>query len=262
MTPWWLITLSGVLGSAHCVGMCGGFAVMLGVSRPTVVENLRTQLTYSCGRLASYASLGAVAGYGGRELMQRVPAFVNVPATLSLVSGLFLIWEGTKAAGWQRWAGSPSVARGGCLLSPLMSALLRYPALRHAFAAGVLTAFLPCGLVYAFVSLAASSSDLVQGAGVMLAFGLGTIPLMVLTGAGWSLLGASARRHVWTAAAWSVVLTGLLTCGRGVAFLRTADLPPAERCPFCASGTAKQSALASPLIAPVTAPQEAGHAPE
>ncbi|OYW24239.1 MAG: hypothetical protein B7Z55_02750, partial [Planctomycetales bacterium 12-60-4] len=151
MTPWWLITIGGLLGSAHCVGMCGGFAVLLGVSRTSVWDNLRTQLTYSAGRIASYTLIGAIAGSCGRTLMQQLPTFINVPAVLSLVAGLFLIWEGLGAAGWRRRriiATSPSPCG---LLSPLMSVLLRHPGLRHAAVAGVLTAFLPCGLVYAFV---------------------------------------------------------------------------------------------------------------
>lgn len=232
MTPWWLITLGGLLGSAHCVGMCGGFAVMLGVSRTSWWDNLRTQLIYSSGRIVSYTAFGAIAGYCGRELTARMPTFINVPAWLSFLAGLFLIWEGVHAAGWRRKTvtGRPGT---GCLMSPLLSSLLRYPALRHTFVAGVFTAFLPCGLVYAFVSLAASQGDLLQGAGVMLAFGLGTVPLMVATGIGAMWLPVGTRQRLWSVAAWSVVLTGALTVGRGVAFLTPSDAPPAERCPMC-----------------------------
>lgn len=235
MTPWWLITLGGLLGSAHCVGMCGGFAMLLGVSRNSLWDNLQSQLVYSAGRIASYAILGGIAGACGKALMQRLPSFVNVPATLSLAAGLFLVGEGLSAAGLLRRR-VPGASGGGCgLLSPLMSALLRYPALRHAFIAGVLTAFLPCGLVYAFLSLAGSSGDLLSGATIMLAFGAGTIPLMVLTGAGAVLIPVAVRQRVWSVAAWSVVLTGALTIGRGVAFLQATDAPPSERCPFCAA---------------------------
>lgn len=229
---WWLIACGGLLGSSHCVGMCGGFAVLLGLHRGTVWRNLQGQLIFSLGRLTSYGTLGGLAGFAGKTLSERLPAMVNVPATLSLLAGLFLLWEGLKATGWGRGtAAGPATA--GCLLGPLFSTLLRQPALRSAYFAGLFTGLLPCGLVYAFVSLAASSGDLLTGAAMMLVFGLGTVPLMVLTGTGAMLLSVPLRQQMWRVAAWSVVLTGLLTVGRGVSFLRAADVPPAERCPLC-----------------------------
>lgn len=232
MTPWWLITLGGLLGSAHCVGMCGGFAVVLGVSRTSWWDNLRTQLVYSVGRLVTYTAFGAIAGYCGKELADQWTGYVNVPAWLSVAAGLFLIWQGLENTGLRnRWI--KRKLSNGCLMSPLLSSLLKYPALRHTLIAGVFTAFLPCGLVYAFVTLAGSQTDLVAGASVMLAFGLGTVPLMVATGVGSMWIPIHARQRVWTLAAWSVVLTGALTVGRGVAFLVPSEAPVTERCPMC-----------------------------
>ncbi len=244
MLPWWLIVFGGLLGSSHCVGMCGGFAVMLGINRSSLQENLKGQLVFSLGRLASYTTLGGIAGYAGRTLAERVPVLVNVPAALSLLAGLFLVWEGLHATGLLRRRNAAALG-AGCLFGSLFSTLLKHPALRNAFSAGVFTGLLPCGLVYAFVSLAASSGDLLQGALIMLAFGAGTVPLMVLTGTGAMLLGAEARKRLWRAAAWSVVITGLLTVGRGVSYLRSTETPPAERCPFC---TQSPTSLSSVLL--------------
>ena len=67
----------------------------------------------------------------------------------------------------------------------------------------------------------------------MLAFGLGTVPLMVVTGCGAALLSWAARQRLWQVAAWSVVMTGLLTIGRGVGFLQLNAEPQAVSCPFC-----------------------------
>lgn len=227
-----LIACGGLLGSSHCVGMCGGFAMMIGLHRATLRQNLVGQLVFSAGRIVSYATLGGFAGFAGRTLVQKVPAFVNVPAVLSLVAGLFLLWEGCHAAGLlgRRSSGS---AGSGCLFGGMFSTLLKHPALRNAFCAGIFTGLLPCGLVYAFVSLAASTGDLLQGILAMTAFGFGTVPLMILTGLGAMLLTVTARQRLWRVAAWCVVLTGALTIGRGVSFLAAADKPPAERCPLC-----------------------------
>ena len=229
---WWLIALGGLLGSSHCVGMCGGFAVMLGINRSSLRENLKGQLVFSVGRLASYTTLGGIAGYAGRTLVERVPAIVNVPAALCLLAGLFLVWEGLHATGLLRRRNAAALGMG-CLFGSLFSTLLKHPALRNAFSAGVFTGLLPCGLVYAFVSLAASSGDLLHGALIMLTFGAGTVPLMILTGTGAMLVRASIRKRLWHVAAWSAVFTGLLTVGRGVSYLVSTETPPTERCPFC-----------------------------
>lgn len=235
--PWWMITVGGLLGSSHCLGMCGGFALMLGMNRPSLWENLRRQLLFSCGRIFSYSALGGVAGFAGMSFARRLPSYLNGPAVLSLVAGLFLLWEGLHATGMLKWRSrseSAVTVGAGCLYSSIFSPLLRHPALRTAFAAGIFTGLLPCGLVYSFVALAASSEDLLQGAFTMMAFGLGTVPLMVLAGTGATLLSRSTRRWVWQIAAWSVVVTGVLTIERGVAQWSATDKPPEKRCPFCA----------------------------
>ncbi len=234
MTPLWLVMLGGLLGSTHCIGMCGGFAALVGMNTGSLSSNLRSQLMYSAGRIMSYAALGASAGFAGHRLMAAMPALVNVPAILCLIAGAFLIREGLIAAGW--WSLKVTGASAtGCLLKPLFTTILKTPGLRNAFVAGIATGFLPCGLVYAFVSLAASSGDFLQGLMTMAAFGAGTVPLMVVAGCGASLLSYSARQKVWKVAAWSVVLTGLLTLGRGAAFLQASNQPAQDRCPFCAT---------------------------
>lgn len=236
MTQWWLILLGGLLGSTHCLGMCGPFAAMIGLQAGSPGKNLRAQLSYSVGRLMSYATLGAVAGFAGRSLIRAVPQLTYVPAVLCVLAGALLVREGILASGMiSRKIGGHSTT--GCLLKPLFSSILRTPGLRNTFAAGVLTGLMPCGLVYAFVSLAGSSGDLAQGMLIMVLFGLGTVPLMVVTGCGISAISFRARERLWKVAAWSVIVTGMLTIGRGGAFL-SAAAEPEKGCPFCAGRNA------------------------
>lgn len=238
-----LILLGGLLGSSHCVGMCGGFAMLVGMNRPTFRENLKSQLAYSAGRLMTYSTLGATCGYAGLKLMRSVPQLRQVPAALCLLAGLLLVVEGLFATGLIKRRGLSKAPSAPCLMSPLFSTMLKLPGLRNAFSAGLLTGMLPCGLLYAFLSLAASTGDMLRGMGVMLVFGLGTVPLMVATGAGAMLLKLGARERLMKAAAWCVVLTGLLTVWRGGAFLYTASTDPsAPACPFCASHEPASSA--------------------
>jgi sulfite exporter TauE/SafE len=240
MTPWWLAMLGGLLGSSHCVGMCGGFAALVGLHTGSVLGNLRAQLVYSLGRLMSYAALGAVAGFAGQRLISSLPQMINAPAVLCLAAGLLLFREGLLASGlFRRWIGGSSTA--GCLFGPLFSTILKTPGARNTFVAGIATGLLPCGLVYAFVSLAATSGDLLRGGALMLAFGAGTVPLMVVTGCGVSLLSWAARQRLWQFAAWSVMITGLLTLGRGVAYLQAAPEHKTAACPFCAKNSSDSS---------------------
>ena len=232
MNPWWLTMLGGFLGSSHCIGMCGGFAAVIGLRTGSMLGNLRAQLIYSAGRIMSYVTLGAIAGFAGERIGRSLPSYINVPAVLCLIAGVFLVREGLLATGLfrQQITGQSTT---GCLLAPLFSTILKTPGARNTFAAGVVTGLLPCGLVYAFVSLAASSGDLLQGMSTMLAFGLGTVPLMVVTGCSAALLSWAARQRLWQLAAWSVIATGLLTMGRGIGFLNLTAEPKKATCPFC-----------------------------
>ena len=240
MNAWWLLTLSGVLGSAHCVGMCGGFAALIGLNTGTLLRNLRAQFVYSAGRLASYMTLGAVAGFAGKRMIAAVPSLINVPAILCFFSGLFLVREGMIGLGIWPWAiKGQSVT--GCLLGSFFKTFLRTPGLRNAFSAGILTGFLPCGLVYAFVSLAGSSGDLLVGMATMAAFGLGTIPLMVATGVSASLVTWTMRQRMMKLSSMAVIATGLLTLGRGTAFLQMSKDSPAGACPFCAAKSVEET---------------------
>lgn len=115
--------------------------------------------------------------------------------------------------------------------------------------AGVFTGFLPCGLVYAFLAIAAASQHMLAGWAIMLAFGLGTMPVMAATGLGASVLTLSARKRTFQIAGWCVILTGAISVMRGMGSLdahfdissnqskgtaghSTAELP-APPCPFC-----------------------------
>ena len=93
----------------------------------------------------------------------------------------------------------------------LFGRILASAGLGNAFFAGVFTGFLPCGLVYAFLALASATQNIFAGWLTMLAFGLGTMPIMVLTGLGGGLLTFRARRRVFQIAGWCVVLAGVLS---------------------------------------------------
>ncbi|MCA9080676.1 MAG: sulfite exporter TauE/SafE family protein [Planctomycetaceae bacterium] len=237
-----LVFLAGLLGSSHCVGMCGGFALMLGLHARNPWHNLAGQLCYSGGRLFTYGVFGCVAGYCGSRLSQDWSAWINVPATLSLVGGLFLVYQGLIAAGIRFTKKSTQgTSTAGCLTAPLFKTFFQSQSHWQRFLAGVLTGFLPCGLLYGAVALAAASGELLMGGIIMVVFGLGTIPLMVATGVGGTLLSLAARTRLLKVAAICVVLTGGVTIARGAGYLLQDDPDPVAGCPMCHPDSAENS---------------------
>ena len=225
-----LILMAGLLGSAHCIGMCGPFAIALSGRAKSWRHNLVRQLAFTLGRLFTYAVLGAVAGFGGWRLAQATTQLTYCAAALAIAAGSLLIYQGLRTAGVlpRTFQNAGSI----CLASDFLRAMLRNPALHGVFIAGLFTGFIPCGLVYGFLALAAAKASLVQGAALMVAFGLGTAPAMLATGYSGSLLPVLVRRHMFQVAAWCVVLTGMISIIRGVGYLPWYGAD-STACPFC-----------------------------
>lgn len=232
MIEWPLVFLGGLLGSAHCLGMCGGFAVTVGLGATTFRANLGRQVAYTLGRVFTYSVAGAVAGYLGMRLTISIRSLGSIQAALSLLAGVLLVFQGLRSAGvFSRRIvrGSPSAF---CPAQSLFATFLVAPGVANAFLAGVLTGFLPCSLVYAYLALATSAGNMLSGAAIMAFFGIGTGPLMIFAGSGVSIVNFATRRRLLTFAAWCVVATGILTLSRG-ATAWNAGASAAYACPFC-----------------------------
>ncbi len=170
-----LIFLGGLLGSAHCVGMCGGFAVSIGINASGALANLRRQLIYSAGRIFTYSFLGVVAGYTGLWVANRASFWINAQAALCVLAGLLLTSQGLVALGVVP-IGLRSQQHSGnslCLARSFVGPFLASSRSTDVLVAGVLTGFLPCGLVYGFLALASSSASIMAGLLIMLLFGAG-----------------------------------------------------------------------------------------
>jgi sulfite exporter TauE/SafE len=227
---WPMLVVSGMVGAAHCLGMCGPFALAIGAAAADWRTNLRRQLAYSAGRVFTYAVLGAGAGFVAERLAGALPAWTNLPAALAIAAGLLLVWQGLVASGLVRRRGVHGAA--ACPGGGAFRSLLTARGLADVFVAGLFTGLLPCGLLYGMLALAASTRDVVQGLVAMVAFGLGTVPAMAAAGLGGSLLGLAARRRLHSVAAWCLVLTGLISIARGVGHVSFSQAPPSG-CPFC-----------------------------
>lgn len=230
-----LVFLGGLLGSAHCIGMCGGFAVTIGLSAAGVMANLRRQLIYSAGRIFTYSFLGIGAGYTGLWVANRASVWINAQAALCVLAGLLLTGQGLLALGLvpRRFSSTRSSGGSLCLARSFVGPFLASSRSTDVLLAGVLTGFLPCGLVYGFLALASSSASISSGLIIMMLFGAGTAPLMILAGAGASLLSYARRQSLLRISAVCVCLTGVVSIARGVLFLQIWSVPEVARCVFC-----------------------------
>jgi sulfite exporter TauE/SafE len=229
-----LIMLAGLLGSGHCIGMCGPLALTLGAGTRLKV-NLQRQIIYSAGRIFTYAFCGAVAAFAGVWLAAHTRSLVVSQAWLALCAGGLLVLVGLASVGLLPRPAIRLIGRAPCGAASAVKTLLSASPLNSVFLAGAATGFLPCGLVYAFLLKAGSAGSPGQGALVMAAFGIGTAPLMVAVGAGGSLLSLAARTRMLRIAGWCVVLTGCVTMIRGAGQLNPPASAVTAPCPLCAA---------------------------
>lgn len=203
--------LAGLLGSAHCLGMCGGISGLFAVN--SSVATLRGQIplaiTYNIGRVMSYALLGIIAGAFGSVIIKASP---NLAGGIRLVSGIVIILVGLKVAFDLRVLNT--IERMGATLwsriSPAAKGLVPVTNLPRALGLGLVWGWLPCGLVYSVLLIAATSAKPINGAVIMIAFGLGTMPAMIMTGLGAAKLSQVMRRKS------TRVGLGLLIVGLGL----------------------------------------------
>ncbi|MEE3636841.1 sulfite exporter TauE/SafE family protein [Pseudomonas defluvii] len=201
----------GLLGGGHCLGMCGGLmgALTLAIPQEQRSRRLRLLLAYNLGRILSYATAGLLLGLAGWALG-------NSPLAtgMRVVAALLLIAMGLYLAGW--WSGLTRIEGLGRGLwrhiQPIANRLLPVSSAPRAVLLGALWGWLPCGLVYSTLLWAASQGNALDSALLMLAFGLGTWPVLLATGLAAERTRAVLRkRGVRIAGGLLVILFGLWT---------------------------------------------------
>lgn len=208
--------LVGLLGGVHCVGMCGGIVGTLTAGLPREARSsfagvLPFQLAYNGGRVAGYTLAGALMGGLGTLLVEVVP-LQHAQRLLYVLAAVFMILLGLYLGDW--WRGLGSVERLGASLwrriEPLGRRLIPVRSPLRALGLGFLWAWIPCGLVYSVLVWAISAGSALNGALLLLAFGLGTLPNLLAMG---MLAGAAAR---FSGQAWIRQIAGVLVIGFGL----------------------------------------------
>ncbi len=201
----------GLLGGGHCLGMCGGLmgALTMAIPPDQRGRRLRLLVAYNLGRVSSYAVAGFLIGLAGW-------AVANSPAAMALrvVAAFLLITMGLYLAGW--WSGLTRIeALGRGIwrhIQPIASRLMPVTSFPRALILGALWGWLPCGLVYSTLLWSASQGDAVDSALLMLAFGIGTWPVLLATGLAAERLTALLRkRGVRVVGGIMVILFGIWT---------------------------------------------------
>lgn len=203
--------VTGVLGSAHCFGMCAGLSGLFAVNAS--VASLRLQIpmafAYNAGRILSYAFLGILVATVGQTVVSAIP---NIAVPVRFASGLLIVIVGLQVAFDKRFL-APVENAGARLwnrIAPAAKSLLPVTSLPKALGLGLLWGWLPCGLVYSVLLLAATTANAANGGLVMIAFGIGTMPAMIMTGISASSLARfMSRKRV--GAGLLIVLIGMLT---------------------------------------------------
>ncbi|MBL8250643.1 MAG: sulfite exporter TauE/SafE family protein [Candidatus Competibacter sp.] len=212
--------LIGLTGGIHCFGMCGGLVGALTLGLPPARKRapwnrLPYLLAYNGGRIASYATAGALAGGAGAWAAHLV-SIHRAQLALQIVAGLFMVLLGFYLAGW--WTALARLERaGGALwrrIEPLGRRWLPVRTPLQAFGIGLIWGWLPCGLVYSALVWAMAAGGFGKGALLMLSFGLGTLPALLAMGTTAAALAGFVRRPgVRNAVGLLVVSFGLYQIG-------------------------------------------------
>jgi len=209
---------TGIAGSGHCFGMCGGMAAAYGgkarrdaqaTTNPAAQAFLRVTLHHA-GRLGGYGVLGAFAGAAGGLLLGAFD-LMRLATILRWVTGALIVVMGLRLLAGQRGFGllEQGGARIWSVLAPSARQLAAGNGALSALGAGLLWGWLPCGLVYSMLALAAATATPVAGAATLLAFGIGTLPAMMTSG----LLASQFSRLLVGARARPIAGLALIACG-------------------------------------------------
>ncbi len=210
MQDLWLVFIAGLLGSAHCLGMCGGFALALGGAQSRTAA-LARHLTYQAGKTLTYTMLGALAGLFGSALTR----MTGLQSVLSILAGAAMIVIGLGLVGlldriesFGRLGQRPWFQRA-------MRLFLSERSATGAFGVGLLNGLLPCGLIYGMLLKASAAGTLVGGAVTMLVFGLATVPALLALAMTGHLMRPLWRARMNLAGGVVVLLLGAITILRG-----------------------------------------------
>jgi len=202
----------GLIGSFHCIGMCGPIALALPSSFERPLTLFISRLLYSLGRIITYGFLGLLVGVLGQAI-----ALAGWQQTLSIVTGSAMILSVILPLRLLSRILPSSVSYGlTSKIKTLWSKLFKRPGLTSLFVIGLLNGLLPCGLVYVAMAAATTTGDVSRAALYMVAFGIGTAPALIITSLMQNLVSLRIRRMISRFLPIGIVILGTLLVLRGL----------------------------------------------
>lgn len=203
----------GLLGSVHCIGMCGPLVMALPISQMNPIQKVLATILYHIGKITTYGLLGVVVGVFGKQI-----PFYNVQQHLSIVIGslmlVYVLWvfylHPKRKLGFLKidWLQKPIIAALGKLFKQnnVGSFLL----------IGFLNGLLPCGMIYLALGSAWANQSALQSGLFMVLFGLGTLPALLMVAFGGQLMGFAFRQKIQKALPYMLFSMGVLLILRGM----------------------------------------------
>lgn len=223
MTILYTAFILGLMGSLHCVGMCGPIALSLPLRSKTIPGKIWGSALWSLGRILTYSIMGALFGLVGSGFKM-----LGYQKTISILIGAMMILSAFLPALFNKFTSGSVLA----IFNPIrrgMQQLLREKNNRALFLIGIFNGLLPCGLVYMAVAGAIATADFYYAILFMTLFGLGTLPLLLLVSLLGNFISVSIRETINKVVPVVVVALGIIFILRGLTLGIPFLSPPAEK---------------------------------
>ena len=202
----------GFASGFHCIGMCGPIALSMGLTKKQSTNFYLQNLTYQFGRITTYSILGGILGIIGEGF-----EMVGFQQYLTIAVGIVLILMAVFSFGGKDFASKlPFLSSFLFKVKMKLSKLLQKADYRSRYATGLLNGLLPCGMVYMALTASLAAGGIVQSAGFMALFGLGTLPFMFLVVLVGNLMTSALRLKILKIVPVMMIILGGLFILRGM----------------------------------------------
>jgi sulfite exporter TauE/SafE len=216
LMPLLAMLISGVAGGfGHCISMCGPVVGALSVGETR--KGLLHLLLYNLGRVTTYSILGGIVGFSGSFLMLAT-SIETLQRAIMIIAGISIILMGLSTAEWLPLHGRiRGCSQGGKVMQKIMTLFNAPRSIGSYYPMGIVLGFLPCGLTYTALLAAARAAmeagnpfgGMLQGALMMLLFGIGTAPALILVGKVINTISHTTRKRFYRVASLIMIATGV-----------------------------------------------------
>lgn len=221
-----ILSTALMIGFGHCIGMCGGIVVAYSTSKIDTSSSIPKQtishLAYNFGRVTTYTIFGVIFGLLGKAFTFSM----TTKGILFIVTGLLMILTGLAIAGGIKFLNTSTWSLSKqSWFKTLFLQLLQNKSISSFYFLGLLNGLIPCGPVYAFAIVAASTANPLYGAIVMFVFGLGTIPGLLFLGSLANFLQrGNLRSAIMKIGAFMIIIYGIWTIFKGYNFINNPEM--------------------------------------